>query len=305
MTIVPIDLRHQDHGGAICTWLIDGREPALVDPGPSTTLPRLREALAELGMGTGDLRHILLTHVHLDHAGGAGHLVAENPKLTVHVHPDGAPHMADPTRLVASTRRTFGERYDALWGETKAVPREVLRPWEIGTRLPMPLRPLRPVATPGHIGHHLAYLHEGEGTLLVGDALGIVLAPGAAPHPATPSPAVDLAAWRVTLAEMRTIGPERAGLAHFGLHDDVEGRTHLLEEALGALEAAVRRALERDRVEEEGRLFDDRARAALAERLPRERVDRFFDVFSPLSDWAGVERYLRIQAKTMAGAGER
>ena len=116
----------------ISPYWIDGPEPAIVDPGPSSSLDGLVGGLAELGVALTDIRHVLLTHVHLDHAGGAGHLVARAPQLQVHIHADGAAHMTDPERLVASTRRTFGEAHDRLWGDVTPIPAERIRPWEPG-----------------------------------------------------------------------------------------------------------------------------------------------------------------------------
>ena len=117
-----IDLHHLGFEGAIGSYLVPGDEPALVDPGPSTTIERLVEGLRAQGIGFRDLRHIVLTHIHLDHAGASGHMVALFPEATVYVHEDGAPHLVDPTRLVASTRRTFGDAHDRLWARRERCP---------------------------------------------------------------------------------------------------------------------------------------------------------------------------------------
>ncbi len=295
MTVQAIDLNHHGLAGAVASYLILNEEPALVDPGPSSTLPRLRAELAKLGLGLGDVRHVLLTHVHLDHAGAAGDLAAANPDLRVHVHRDGAPHMADPERLVSSTRRTFGAVHDELFGVTRPVPRDALETWEPGMR--GPLRRVRAFPTPGHIAHHLAYLHEGDGTVFTGDALGIVLAPAAATHAPTPPPAVDLDAWRQTLVALRAIGAERAGVAHFGLHPDVEVRTQRLQEELDRLEARVRQALAQGQAEQDAMAYDEESRAALAEVRPRAWVDRYYDVFRAYNDWKGVERWVASKAR--------
>ena len=287
---VCIDLAHLDLEGAIACYLVEGDEPAIVDPGPSTTLDNLVERLAEHGVGPQDLRHVLLTHIHLDHAGATGHLVDRFPQATVHVHEDGASHLVDPERLVASTRRTFGELHDRLWGEVKPVPEERIRPWrpgEVGQRAG-----LRLVPTPGHISHHLAYLDETDGTLFAGDSMGIALA-GGPQHPPTPPPAVNLPDWRRTLEEIARIGPERFGATHFGFYDDVEARRAQLRERLDALEERVRAAIEAGEEVEDAERFEREVREELAPYMGEERVNRYFDMFPAQTDWAGVAFYVK------------
>ncbi|MEX2465360.1 MAG: MBL fold metallo-hydrolase [Gemmatimonadota bacterium] len=284
-----IDLLHLGLEGAIACYLIDADEPTIVDPGPTTTLDRLVDELAGRGIGPRDLRHVALTHVHLDHAGATGHLVERFPEAVVHVHEDGASHMVDPERLVASTRRTFGDAHDRLWGEVKPVPEERVRAWREGERRPW--RGLRAVPTPGHIAHHLGYLDERDGTLFSGDSLGIVLGEGPT-HPATPPPSVDLRAWERTLDEIGRIGPERAAVTHFGVHEDVEDRRNQLATRLAALETRVRAALETEDEYDAAR-FDEEVREELAPFMGREQVDRYFDMFSAATDWAGVAFYLK------------
>ena len=232
---------------------------------------------------------MLLTHVHLDHAGVSGHLAARLPKLLVHVHVEGAPHMADPEKLVASTRRTFGDAHDRLWGEMRAVPADRIRAWESGR--PGPLRRLRPLSTPGHIGHHVAYLDESEGTLFAGDSMGIILAPNAPTHPPTPPPAVDLVAWQRTLETIGGVRPTRVAPTHFGVHGNVEDRRQQLSERLAKLEARVRAALRRGK-ENDPLDYEEEVREEISAHRPRELVDRYFDVFPAATDWAGVRRYI-------------
>lgn len=284
-----MDLIHLGLEGAIGSYLIPGTEPAIVDTGPATTFDRLREALAGQGIGANDLRHVLLTHVHLDHAGAAGLVAEAYPSATIHVHEDGAPHMVDPTRLVASTRRTFGDNHDRLWGETRPVPADRVQAWRPAD--PRPVAGLRPVPTPGHIAHHLAYLDEQEGTLFSGDSMGIVLGPGLPIHCPTPPPAVDLQAWTRTLEEIRAIGPERFGAAHFGFHERVAERATELQAALDELEQRVRTALA-EGSDEDAERYEEEVRARLAPGLGRDRVDGYFDMFPAATDWAGVKFYL-------------
>jgi glyoxylase-like metal-dependent hydrolase (beta-lactamase superfamily II) len=295
MSLDPIDLVHQGVEGMICTFLLVDGEPALFDPGPATTLPRLRAALAERGMAVRDLRHLVLTHVHMDHAGAAGELVAENPDLAVHVHLDGLPHMANPARLIAASREIWGDAADVLWGPMRPVPLEALRPWIPGSPGRGPLRDVHPVATPGHIGHHVAYLLEDDGTLVVGDALGVVLGPAAPTHPKSPPPAVDLEAWRASVVEIRGLGARRAAFTHFGFHGDVPGRADRLEEELGALEARVLQAIDHDGMSDDERAFREETRAAMAAHVSDPLMRHYLESFDPVNDWRGVERYVRHQ----------
>lgn len=288
--MVCLDLEHLDLPGAIAAYVLPGDEPTVVDPGPSTALPALLEGLAGLGVGADDLRHVALTHVHLDHAGATGHLLSQFPRAIVHVHEDGAPHLVDPTRLVASTRRTFGDAHDRLWGEVRPVPSSRIRPWSPGD--PGPWKGLRPLSTPGHIAHHVAYLDERDGTLFSGDSMGIILGQGAPTHPPTPPPAIDLRAWQRTLDDLAAVAPERFGATHFGIHGDVAGRIGQLREGLLSLERRVRDARVRGDEEDDARRYDREVRDRLAPFLGREEVERYLDMFTAATDYAGVRFYL-------------
>jgi len=285
-----IDLVHRELGleGAMASYLIEADEPTIIDPGPTSTLDCLTAELGRLGVGPGDLRHVLLTHIHLDHAGATGHLLERFPDAVVHVHEDGAPHMIDPERLVASTRRTFGDAHDKLWGDVKPVPAPRIRVWRPGE--PGPWRGLRPLSTPGHIQHHIAYLDERDGTLYSGDAMGNPLA-GAPPLPPTPPPAVNLRAWARTLESIAQIAPERFGAAHFGFRSDVEACRMALGRRLDALEARVRRALDEGN-ESDAADYELEVRRELAPFMGEEGVERYLGLFSAANDWAGVAFYL-------------
>ncbi len=287
-----IDLEHLGLSGAICCYLIDSPEPTIVDPGPTTTLDRLIDELRSRGVDSGDLCHVLLTHIHLDHAGSTGFLLDHFPNAVVHVHEDGASHLVDPERLVASTRRTFQERHDRLWGEVKEVSADRIRPWRAGA--PGPWKGMRAVHTPGHISHHLAYLDERDGTLLSGDSMGIVLE-GGPTHPPTPPPAVHLPDWHHTLDEIEQIGPERFGATHFGLHGDVPGRVAQFRERLTALESRVRTAIGEgiDAEEADSQRFEAEVRAELGPYMGEDRVNGYFDMFPAATDWVGVAFYLK------------
>ncbi len=289
MRYEPIDLELIGLPGAISTYLLFGGEPALVDPGPSTTLDALRRGVEDRGLELGDLRHVILTHIHLDHAGVTGHLVREVPELAVHVHPDGAAHLADPERLVASTRRTFGEDHDRLWGGVVPVPEERIRPVDPGDGGPLPH--LRAIHTPGHIAHHLAYLDRETGTLFAGDSLGIILSESAPTHPPTPPPSLDLDAWFGTLERLERVAPARAAVAHFGVHGRVGDRIRQLRDGLRDVRERVRAAMNGGD-ERDAERYEDEVRRLQGRFLPGDRADRYFSVFGAATDWRGVKFYL-------------
>jgi glyoxylase-like metal-dependent hydrolase (beta-lactamase superfamily II) len=212
----PLDLLHCGDQRRIAAYLVETDDgPALFDCGPTSCLPALRDALHARGVELRDLRHLLLSHIHLDHAGAAGALVREHPRLTVHVSEIGAPHIVDPSRLEASARRLYGETFDDLWGELVPVPAENVR--VLGDRV----LGLACFPAPGHASHQVSYQHE-DGTLYSGDAAGVRIAPGAFVFAPTPPPEIDLEAWERTLDEIERRYPARLALIHFGVFDDVE-----------------------------------------------------------------------------------
>ena len=290
MEIHTIDVVHGGLRGAITSYLLLGDEPALVDPGPTASLGGLKKGMAAHGVRVRDLKRVFLTHVHLDHAGATGHLVGDNADLEVIVHEGGAPHMVDPDKLVASTRRTFGDAHDRLWGNVRPVPAGNLRTWKTGGRSVGGLRPLH---TPGHIAHHLAFLDESTGTLFSGDALGIVLAEGAPGHPPTPPPSLDVRAWEDTLEALADIGAERAAVAHAGIHEDNPGKRALrLLERLREVTRRARASLYEGTVAAEREQYALEVRDQVATYRERAEVDEYFDSFSARTDWDGLIFYL-------------
>ena len=289
MSVAHIDVVHLGHAGVISSYWVDGAEPVVVDPGPSTSLQGLEAGLAEQGLGMADVRHLLLTHVHLDHAGGTGHLVERYPHLLVHIHVDGAPHMVDPERLVSSTRRTFGDNHDRLWGDVLPVPKERVRAWEPSSRLAVP--GIRAFATPGHIPHHVSYLAEKDGVFLAGDALGVILAPGAPTYVPTPPPGVSVGAWLQTLDVIQPIGPDLIGVTHSGFHEDCADRVRQMRQRLLALQERVKEAMatgdDNDRT-----VFEAEVREELASFRSKDEIDGYFDMFSAAGDWDGMKFYL-------------
>jgi glyoxylase-like metal-dependent hydrolase (beta-lactamase superfamily II) len=212
----PIDLLHGATEHVIGSYVVETDDGfALFDCGPASCAPRLRQGLRERGLELSDLRHILLSHIHVDHAGAAGLLVREQPGLQVHVSELGAPHVVDPRRLEASARRLYGEAFDGLWGELAPVPAANVH--VVGNRtLGLDCFP-----SPGHANHHVCYL-AADGTLYAGDAAGVRIAPAQFVLPPCPPPEVDVEAWEATIRELERRAPARLALVHFGVFTDVE-----------------------------------------------------------------------------------
>jgi glyoxylase-like metal-dependent hydrolase (beta-lactamase superfamily II) len=226
----PIDLLHKDVERSVACYVLDTDDgPALFDCGPASTVVTLKAALADRGLQLHDVRHLLLSHIHLDHAGAAGVLVREHPGLQVHVSGIGAPHLVDPERLERSARRLYGDTFDTLWGELAPVPKENVH--VVGDRVVG----LECFPTPGHASHHVSYLDR-DGTLYAGDAAGVRIQPGRYVMPPTPPPDVDVDAWGRTIDEMERRNPERLALIHFGVADDPA--RHLAELRLELLDWA-------------------------------------------------------------------
>lgn len=222
----PLDLHHLGRERVIGAYLLETDDgPALFDCGPSTCVERLRQALGERGLALRDVRRLLLSHIHLDHAGAAGVLVRLHPELQVHVSEVGAPHLVDPTRLEASARRLYGETFDTLWGELAPVPPDNIH---IATGN---VAGLECFPAPGHARHHVCYLAE-DGTLYAGDAAGVRIQPDQVVVPPTPPPDFDLDAWQHTLDEIERRAPARLALIHFGVADDPERHLGELRERL-------------------------------------------------------------------------
>lgn len=216
-----IDVKHLGHERVIGCWQVDD---VLVDPGPSSCLPTLLEALGEWRP-----RALLLTHIHLDHAGASGSLVERWPDVEVYVHEKGAPHMTEPSRLMESARRLYGPEMDRLWGEMTPVPERNLRVLTGGERL---LGSFDVAYTPGHASHHVSYLYDG--TAFVGDTGGVRITPSSLVVPPTPPPDIDVEAWHESIARIAAWRPRRLAITHFGDGEDVEAQLAELGRRLDA-----------------------------------------------------------------------
>lgn len=274
---------------------------AVVDPGPTVCREALEAALGAMGATVGDLRHILLTHIHLDHAAVAGSLVRQVPGARVYVHSRGAPHLEDPSRLLASALRIYGDELATLFGEFGAIPRDRLVVLEGGERLSLGQRRIRVAATPGHAIHHVAYLDEGEGVAFTGDVGGEATQHGTPCLPVTPPPDIDLPAWRRSIDLIQDWRPEVLGVTHFGPVPAPQAHLEELWTRLVDWSEQVRVLVaDTSRTDEEqASLFADAEWARLTSGLPEERA-AWVDRRSIHSSYFGLARYWRRQVPTPA-----
>lgn len=290
-----IDLEFLGRPFHIATALVEAPGgPVLIDPGPASTLPRLRAALAERGIELRDVRALLLTHIHLDHAGATGVLVRENPGLKVYVHERGAPHLVDPSRLLASATRLYGDRMEMLWGEVASVPAANVVALAGGERIDVVGRPFDVAYTPGHAVHHVSYLDPATGTAYVGDTAGIRVNSLPFALPPAPPPDIDLEAWKESLARIRAWAPERLFVTHFGPLDDVSEHMEEFETRLFAWADAVKASLDEPGTDEErARRFVEAARAEMRRHLPEEAARGYEESGGIEATWYGLARYWR------------
>ena len=276
----PLDLHHLGRERVIGSYLLDTDDgPALFDCGPTTCVETLKQRLTEHGLRLADIRHLLLSHIHLDHAGAAGVLVREHPELRVHVSEIGAPHLIDPSRLEASARRLYGDTFETLWGELAPVPQEnveVAGADVVG---------LECFPSPGHASHHVCYV-DNDGTLYAGDAAGVRIQPSELVLPPTPPPDIDVEAWNATIAELERREPQRLALVHFGLVVDPERHLHELRRRLAEWAEAVAR------VDTEAE-FEAAVRAGFTEAADAEAYEQAMPLWQ---SYAGLKRYQEKRA---------
>jgi len=284
---VLIDLQHLGRSRVIASYLLADEEPALVDCGPTTCLGALEAGLGEHGLAFEDLRHLLLTHIHLDHAGAAGSLVRRNSKLQVHVSEVGAPHLVDPARLEASARRLYQDDFDRLWGELVPVPAENVH--AVGSEV----LGLEAWPTPGHASHHVSYLSE-DGTCYSGDVTGVVIAPSALIAPVCPPPDVDLEAWGRSLDSIAERTPDRLCLPHFGVVEEPAQHIERTRERLHMWADRVR-----DGASEEQ--FVQAAERELDEAADPETAAVYTQAGPLWQSYAGLVRYFAKKGEAAAG----
>jgi glyoxylase-like metal-dependent hydrolase (beta-lactamase superfamily II) len=241
--LVLIDTLHAQMPEAVGVFLLRGRRPALIESGATSRLETLLQGVREAGVDPQDLQALAVTHIHLDHAGAAGALVRAIPHLTVYVHPVGAPHLIDPTRLVASASRLYGNDLPRLFGEIVPVPSERVQILHDGDVVELGSRRLIAVDTPGHARHHHAYWDPQARDLFTGDVAGVALPGSRYVRAPTPPPEIDIPAWHASLARLRMLRPRRLLLTHFGAHKWVEELLNQLDARLDVAVELVRVAL--------------------------------------------------------------
>jgi glyoxylase-like metal-dependent hydrolase (beta-lactamase superfamily II) len=275
-----IDLLHLGHPRVVACWEVEG---ILIDAGPESCLPTLLPAIAEE-----QPRALLLTHIHLDHAAAAGALVQRWPDLQVYVHERGAPHLVDPSKLLASAERLYGDELERLWGRILPVPEENIHPL-VGEETVLGMQ----VAyTPGHASHHVSFFHEASGTAFTGDATGQRIEGTDAIVPGAPPPDVDVEAWHRSIDRIEAWDPDRLALTHFGAFDDVRPHLQMLRERLDR-EATLARDLDEE-------AFEARFREDLRAEVDEEVARALEQANPPHFHWRGLRRYWDKRAERAA-----
>jgi len=273
----PIDVLHLGRDRVICAYEIDG---VIVDPGPASSVDTLIDRL-----GPTEPRVLLLTHIHLDHAGATGVLCRRYPNLKVYVHELGAPHLVDPSKLLKSAGRLYGDAMWELWGEVAPVPEERITALTGGESV----EGFRVAYTPGHASHHVSYLHEESGDAYVGDVAGVRIPPYPFVVAPTPPPDIDVEAWLDSLHTVASWNPRSLCLTHFGQVTDVADHLHRVRHAL--TESADSARLDG----EEG--FIAKLESSLAEATDPATVECFEQAAPPDQLYQGLLRYWRKRAE--------
>jgi glyoxylase-like metal-dependent hydrolase (beta-lactamase superfamily II) len=291
-----IDLNFLGHREAVGLYLLEGDgELALVDSGPSSCLPVLRENLAARGLKLADISALLLTHIHFDHAGAAGTLVKENPKLQVYVHERGAIHLKDPSRLLKSATRLYGDALQQMFGEMTPVPAENIIAVTGGESFRAAGRQIEVAYTPGHASHHVSYFDQSTGAAFTGDTTGMRLPGYKIVAPLTPPPDIDLALFTNSLAEIERRRPSQLLLPHFGAFPNVPEHLQAARETLYAWTERAWTVM-KNTPDESARIANFAAQ--VDEEFRRELPDaesaaRYIAVAMPPLSWYGLERYWR------------
>jgi glyoxylase-like metal-dependent hydrolase (beta-lactamase superfamily II) len=298
----PIELNWLGHPRSIAANLmLAGEQKFLIDPGPASTLATLKAELAAHGVGVADLNAILLTHIHLDHAGATGSLVRQNPRIKVYVHAKGAPHMADPSKLLSSASRLYGGKMEAMYGEFLPVPASNLQIINGGETLQFGAEELRVLYTPGHASHHVTYFDPAEGVAFVGDTAGICVEGNPFVLPATPPPDINLELWNASLDAIAALRPSGLFLTHFGLSTDPSRHIESYRACLRRWSEWVGTLLSTTHDEAQAmKAFSDAVYAEATRALPVEVAEHYVFNGALNLSWMGLARYHRKRASVVA-----
>lgn len=290
--VAVIDTNHMGRPHVVATYALLGAEPGLVDPGPAGTLPAVEAGLAAHGIALEAIRHIVLTHIHLDHAGASGLILERAPAARVYVHERGAAHLVDPSRLISSAAQLWGDRLEELWGRTVPVSPAAITTFTGGETVRLGAHTLAAYDAPGHAKHHLVWHDEASGGVFVGDNCGVRLPGVAFTRPATPPPDVDLEAWLRTLDTIASLRPRWLMLTHFGAFDDPEFHMADFRERLVRWAELVRAGLSSGKSEAEQMAALDRLGVEEAASLSAPQQAALAQQSGDLSlSWRGLARY--------------
>jgi glyoxylase-like metal-dependent hydrolase (beta-lactamase superfamily II) len=294
-----IDLQFLGRSHIIATVVAHGAiGAALIDPGPSTSLDTLGAALEAKGIGWADVRQILLTHIHLDHAGATGTILERHPLIEVLVHEKGAPHMVDPAKLLASAGRLYGDDMNRLWGEVKPVPRGRVRALGGGETLHVAGREMAVAYTPGHASHHVSYLDVASRVAFVGDTAGVRRGGGNYVMPPTPPPDIDIDEWQASQRRILAWDPESLFVTHFGPFGGARQHFQALFENISDWSRIVRRLLADPALAEPDReaRFVDEVYRELRRRLGDVQAADYVLAGGLNYSYRGLARYWRNRA---------
>jgi glyoxylase-like metal-dependent hydrolase (beta-lactamase superfamily II) len=293
-----IDLLHQGRPHVIGSYLLLGDQPALIDPGPASTLDTLEAGLAAQGLALADIQTILLTHIHLDHAGATGRLLQRYPHIQVFVHTRGAPHLIAPDKLIHSATRLYGDAMQRLWGPILPVPEQAIHVLSGGETLHAGARTLRVYDAPGHASHHVVYFDESSRAAWVGDTGGVCRPGLVVARPATPPPDIDIEAWQRSLDMLRALDPSVLLLTHFGpayqpaayIEDYRAALLHWADVVRAGLASGADEATQIAQL-------DQLAQADLGPAASAEDATLYEHASSITLSWQGLARYWRKRAK--------
>jgi glyoxylase-like metal-dependent hydrolase (beta-lactamase superfamily II) len=289
-----VDLQFLGRDNVIASVIVESTGGvAIIDPGPTSCLAWLELGLQARGIRWPDVRHILLTHIHLDHAGASGTIIRDHPHIAVMVHERGAKHLVDPTKLLDSATRVYGDQMERLWGEFAPVPADRLVVLAGGERVPAGGRVFDVAYTPGHASHHVSYFDASSGVAFVGDTAGVSVNGGYV-LPPTPPPDIDLELWSQSVDRILGWSPSTLFLTHFGPAMNVRSHCAELSEHLQQAAHYVRASLSEPGTDEErGARFEGWLRQQLRQHMTDVRVQEYIVAAGFRYQWEGLARYWR------------